>query len=82
VSEPNPAASIAVVTPGAPAGYDPLKHACIRKQLWLIAEGKLNLDPGAMQHIEVRHDDWCALLVRGGYCSCDPDIRVRRGAWQ
>jgi hypothetical protein len=64
--------------PGAPADYEPLRHAYIRKQLRLIAEGKLRVAPGARQHVEVRHDDRCALLVQGGYCDCDPDIRVRK----
>lgn len=63
--------------PGAPAGYDPMRHNYVREQLRLIAAGKLRFEPGALNDVEVRHDDWCALLVRGGYCDCDPDIVVR-----
>jgi hypothetical protein len=24
--------------------------------------------------VEVRHDDWCDLLMRGGTCNCDPEV--------
>ena len=24
--------------------------------------------------IEVRHDDWCDLLMKGGKCNCDPVV--------
>jgi hypothetical protein len=68
------------VTPGAPPGYDPTRHNYFKKQLRLVAEGKLTLRPGEVAHVDVLHDDWCALLVQGGYCDCDPDFRLRRGA--
>jgi hypothetical protein len=29
-----------------------------------------------LNHIQVLHDDWCALLRQGGCCDCDPVIRV------
>jgi hypothetical protein len=71
------AADVALVTPGAPPGYDPTRHNYVRKQLALIAAGKLRFRPGECRDLEIRHDDWCVLLVQGGYCDCDPDIRVR-----
>jgi hypothetical protein len=70
--------SVAIVTPGAPADYDPMKHAYVRKQLRLIEEGKLSIQPGELAHVDVLHDDWCAMLTGTGlYCNCDPDIRLR-----
>jgi hypothetical protein len=69
---------VMIVTLGTPPpGYDPMRHNHIKKQLRLVAEGKLRVRPGQALHVEVAHDDWCALLVRGDYCDCDPDIRVR-----
>jgi hypothetical protein len=68
--------NVAVVTPGAPDGYDPSRHNYIKKQMRLISEGKLVARPGQALHIHIAHDDWCALLTRGGYCDCDPDIRA------
>jgi hypothetical protein len=66
--------------PAETADYNPTRHNYVRKQLRLIAEGKLDVRPGELHHVEVRHDDWCALLVQGGYCDCNPDFRVRREA--
>jgi hypothetical protein len=66
-----------IVTPGVPGDYDPPRHNHVRKLQRLLAEGKLAVKPGALQGLEVLHDDWCALLTRGGYCNCDPIIEVR-----
>jgi hypothetical protein len=68
--------NVALVTPGAPPGYDPARHNYVRKQLRMVAEGKLPVRPGRLQHVEVRHDDNCPIFG-GGYCACDPDIRLR-----
>jgi hypothetical protein len=74
-----PQLSALFITPGAPPGYDPTKHAYVRKQLRLIQEGKLALQPGEFARVDVLHDGWCAMLTGAGmYCNCDPDFRVRR----
>lgn len=28
-------------------------------------------------HIDIYHDDWCALLEHKGPCDCDPNIKLR-----
>jgi hypothetical protein len=40
----------------------------------LIAEGNLLLVH--LSVIDVYHDEWCR-INRGGYCNCDPDIKLR-----
>jgi hypothetical protein len=36
---------------------------------------------GELSEQWVRHDDWCALLIQGLACDCDPDIEIEvRGA--
>jgi hypothetical protein len=30
-----------------------------------------------LSDVDIAHDDWCAVYT-GGYCNCDPDIRVRK----
>jgi hypothetical protein len=32
--------------------------------------------PATVNHIDVFHDDWCALLNGTGACNCDPDVQV------
>jgi hypothetical protein len=60
---------------------EPLRHNHARKLQRLAAEGKLAARPGVVRHVEVRHDDWCALLVlvQGGFCDCEPHIVLRQG---
>ena len=29
---------------------------------------------GSIQHLSVHHDDWCAGLVQGNACDCNPDL--------
>ena len=41
----------------------------------LCAAGKIPVVPGSVNSIAVVHDDWCAIFA-GGFCNCDPDIRV------
>ena len=43
--------NVALVTPGAPPGYDPARHNYVRKQLGMVAEGKLPVRPGRLQHV-------------------------------
>jgi hypothetical protein len=71
------AANVLLVTPAAPPEYDPARHNYIRKQATLIGEGVRTVSPGRASRVEVAHDPWCALLVWGGYCDCDPEIRPR-----
>lgn len=28
-------------------------------------------------HVDVMHDDWCALLTKGLPCNCNPEVRER-----
>ncbi len=41
----------------------------------LVKKGKLT--KGALTHVDIAHDDWCALLTHGGPCDCNPEIRLR-----
>lgn len=45
---------------------------CDRKLKRLVEEGKVPLWPMTLTLITTCHDDWCALLVRGEPCDCDP----------
>jgi hypothetical protein len=36
----------------------------------------LNIRPGTVNHVDIRHDDGCAVFG-GGYCDCDPDVELR-----
>jgi hypothetical protein len=51
------------------------EHNYIRKIAELHRRGAI--PEGRAGEAEVRHDDWCAMLVQGGRCDCDPDIIVR-----
>jgi hypothetical protein len=54
--------------------YDPRKHNFYKKLMKLVAEGKVS--PGRINEVDICHDDWCR-IYRGGYCNCDPEIRLR-----
>ena len=41
----------------------------------LQAEGKL--PKVGVNEVDVAHDGWCQ-VYKGGYCNCDPDIRLLR----
>jgi hypothetical protein len=45
------------------------------KQQAMIADGRLKLTPGTLQHVQVSHDDGCAIFL-GQACNCDPDIAL------
>lgn len=32
--------------------------------------------PGSLFSVTIQHDDWCALIVYGKACDCDPDVRI------
>jgi len=42
----------------------------------MIRAGRLSLEPGAVYHIDVYHDDDCGVF-EGGACDCEPEIVVR-----
>ena len=53
---------------------DPMKHNYMKKVMELFRQGKLR--PGIMP-ADICHDDWCG-IYKGGYCNCDPEIKVYR----
>jgi hypothetical protein len=53
---------------------DPRKHNYYRKLMELCEQGKV--PPGRLTDVEVCHDDWCP-IHQGGYCDCDPEIKLR-----
>ena len=54
---------------------EPAKHNYMKKLLKLQAEGKL--PKVGIHDVSVAHDDWCQ-VYKGGYCNCDPDIKLRK----
>ena len=53
--------------------FDPTKHNYVKKLDDLITKGQI--PPSALCFIDIYHDDWCR-INQGGYCNCDPDIRM------
>ena len=51
-----------------------LRHNYYKKLLKLYEQGKLRTPNLTL--LDIYHDEWCA-INRGGYCNCDPDIRLR-----
>jgi hypothetical protein len=43
----------------------------------ILAAG-LTTPRGSASTFDVLHDDWCD-IYRGGFCNCDPEIRMRDG---
>lgn len=39
-----------------------------------LRDGRLKL--GTLRHIDIFHDDWCAIF-KGGECNCNPDVLLR-----
>jgi hypothetical protein len=52
---------------------DPLKHNYFRKLLQLVEQGQVPRD--RITEVDICHDGWCR-IYRGGYCNCDPEIRL------
>jgi hypothetical protein len=50
------------------------QHNYLNKLLAMQARGAL--PTCGVSQLEIAHDDWCRIYL-GGYCNCDPDIRVR-----
>jgi len=38
------------------------------------AHDRGQLLPGSVYQLHVYHDPWCALLVAGGPCDCEPEV--------
>jgi hypothetical protein len=53
--------------------YDPRKHNYFAKLMQYVEIH--GIVPGQIREIDVCHDDWCR-IYRGGYCNCDPEIRL------
>ena len=52
---------------------EPNRHNYFAKLQKLITEGKIS----GVKDVDIFHDDWCA-IYDGGYCNCDPDIKIRK----
>lgn len=55
------------------ARLDPTRHNYYPKVLALWNAGAV--PRGSVRHVDILHDDSCAVFT-GGYCDCDPDVRV------
>ena len=53
----------------------PFKDNHVKKLRAMLARGELKMKPGALSHLMIAHDDWCAIF-KGGVCNCDPYIWV------
>jgi hypothetical protein len=53
---------------------DPAKHNYYKKLLELFEQGKISA--ASLAEVDIYHDSWCA-VYKGGYCNCDPDIKLR-----
>jgi len=42
----------------------------------LALEARVAALGGGVSIIDIYHDEWCA-ANRGGYCDCEPDVRLR-----
>jgi hypothetical protein len=62
------------VTSPETAMLDPMKHNYYKKLMALYAAEKL--PRRGLSEVDILHDDWCAIYT-GGYCNCQPEIRVR-----
>ena len=57
----------------------PTRPNYIRAIKVATATGRVKPIPGTVNHIAVRHDDWC-LIFKGGVCNCDPEVETMRSA--
>jgi hypothetical protein len=53
---------------------DPYEHNYYKKLMNLVEAGKL--PRGCITEVDICHDDWCR-IYSGGYCNCDPEIKLR-----
>jgi hypothetical protein len=54
--------------------YDPRRHNYYEKVMRLYRESKVL--PGRIRDVDIYHDKWCR-IYRGGYCNCDPEVKLR-----
>ena len=48
-------------------------HNYVAKMVKLVEAGEI---PAGLQTVDIKHDDWCDLMFRRGYCNCDPEIAL------
>ena len=53
---------------------DPRKHNYYKKLMKLVAQGRV--PRGRLSDVDIYHDSWCR-IYRGGYCNCDPEVKLR-----
>jgi hypothetical protein len=53
---------------------NPRQHNYYRKRMQLYQEGKV--PPGRLSEVDIYRDDGCR-IYQGGYCNCDPEIKLR-----
>lgn len=58
---------------------DPTKHNCYEKLMALREQGLI--PPGSISEVDICHNDWCE-IYEGGYCNCDPDIKLHEAFGQ
>jgi hypothetical protein len=71
----NTAKALWVSTPPQHAGEERHQHNHRLKIERLRTAGKLPVARGKLNMVDVFHDGCCGILS-GGFCDCDPDIRV------
>jgi len=52
---------------------EPRQHNYVKKLDELLRQTQIPAH--SLRWVDIYHDDWCA-INRGGYCDCDPDIKV------
>jgi hypothetical protein len=52
---------------------DPRKHNYFAKIQKFIETHRIA--PAQITEIDICHDDWCR-IYRGGYCNCNPEIKL------
>jgi len=53
---------------------DPRKHNYYKKLMKLVAQGQV--PRGRLADVDIYHDSWCR-IYGGGYCNCDPEVKLR-----
>jgi hypothetical protein len=53
---------------------DPRKHNYYKKLMALVAQAEVAR--GRLSDVDIYHDAWCH-IYRGGYCNCDPEVKLR-----
>ena len=59
---------------------DTLEHNYMPKVRDLINSGVLK--SGCLFDCDIKHDDWCNLIVDGtGFCNCDPEVTLQKNVY-